>query len=291
MPLQKHNKCPNCAHAQLEELENYTNHHLVQCKSCGFIFASIIPDSALMEAFYNDNYDRTSYFSPITKIRYEQLLDSWESYRKTNKLLDIGCGNGFFLQVAKEKGWDVYGVEVSESASEICRNKGLNVFTGIVDEFKQENDFDIIVSIEVIEHLSFPRSFVEAAYQLLRKGGLFYMTTPNFNAVLRYRLKEQYDVIDFPNHVSYFTPTTLDQLLTESGFSKKSIKTTGYSVTRRRTSKGQSNQEYVSETSDDEMLRHRIEHNAFLRIMKGSTNSILNTFKIGDSIKALYEKK
>lgn len=66
--------------------------------------------------------------------------------------------------------------------------------------------------------------------------------------------------------------------------------TTGYSFTRVKTSKGISNQPYVSETSDDEIIREKLENSAFLRFGKTLANGVLNFFKIGDSLKIYLTK-
>ena len=98
-------------------------------------------------------------------------------------------------------------------------------------------------------------------------------------------------MIDYPNHLCYYTPKTLTKLFTEHGFNKERLETTGISITRLKTSKGKSNQQYVSETSDDEMLRYRIEKNALLKFGKSISNSVLNLLKIGDSMKATFVKE
>lgn len=289
-PLHKH--CLICGGETLNTLKGYEDHHLCQCDSCGFIFACAIPDKAELEAFYSKDYDRTSYLSPITVKRYEELLDSFEPLRKTNKLLDVGCGYGFFLEIAKKKGWEVYGTELSTDAAAQCEKKGINMFVGEFQDYDCEPEtFDVIVSIEVIEHINNPIEYVEKAHCLLRKGGKFYLSTPNFNSYLRKRLGAQYDVIDYPNHLCYYTPKTLTKLFTEHGFQKEKLETTGISITRLKTSKGKSKQEYVSETSDDEMLRYRIEKNAFLKLGKWISNGVLNLLNIGDSMKATFVKE
>lgn len=249
------------------------------------------PSDQELQTYYTNTYDRTSYFSPITRKRYEELLDSFEPYRKTNRILDIGCGYGFFLEIAREKGWEVYGSELTEQACESCKKKGIHTFLGELPEnnFDKES-FDVVVAIEVLEHLRNPLAYVKEVFHLLRKGGLLYLTTPNFNAYLRYRLKDRYDVIEYPNHLTYFTQRSLRFLFEQNGFKTQSIETTGMSVTRYRTSIGKSNQDYVSETSDDEMIRYKIENNRFLRITKNLTNGMLNVLKIGLSLKGRFEK-
>jgi len=150
--------------------------------------------------------------------------------------------------------------------------------------------FDVITCFEVIEHINNPRIVAGEMHRILRKGGIVYTTTPNFNSLLRYRLKADYDVIEYPNHLIYFTKKTLRKLFSEAGFSVKQLKTTGISLTRIKTSKGKSNQEYVSETSDDEILRHKIENNSLLGFGKKTANWVLNLFSVGDSLKGTFEK-
>ncbi|MDX2359908.1 MAG: class I SAM-dependent methyltransferase [Crocinitomicaceae bacterium] len=273
-------------------MKGYESPALYSCKDCSFVFTKKIPEHKELIEHYSSNYAITRYFSPITAKRYSDLLDSFEPFRKTNRILDIGCGHGFFLEIAMQKGWEVYGSELTEASVKECSKKGIKMFHGELKDGPFENDFfDIIVSIEVIEHINSPQEFVDQIYKLLRKGGEFYMSTPNFNSTLRYRLKADYDVIEYPNHLSYYTHKTLTKLFLDHQFLVDKISTTGISITRLKTSKGKSNQEYVSETSDDEMLRYRIERNIFLRAGKSITNGILNLFKIGDSLKASFIKK
>lgn len=286
-----HTTCLICNATKLKELERYQDSYLCKCQSCSFVFSKNIPSNSELLDFYSKSYDRTRYFSSITKKRYEKLLESFEPYRKTNKLLDVGCGYGFFLEVAKEKGWEVHGIEISKKASDECREKGINMFHGSLANSDFDSElFDVIISIEVIEHLTDPTILLKQSNAFLRKGGLMYITTPNFNSYLRYKLKEQYDVIDYPNHLCYFTAKTLRKVCESNGFKTKSIVATGISLTRAKTSKGKSNQKFVSETSDDEMLRYRIEKNRGLRFGKRIGNKVLNLLKIGESLKGTFTK-
>lgn len=287
-----HTNCIKCGSAELIPLTRYSDNHLTSCKSCSFVFCDVIPSESTLLEYYENNYQRTNYFSPITRARYNQLLDKFEGNRKTNRILDIGCGHGFFLEVAKERGWDVYGTELSDKAIEDCENKGIIMHKGRIEADTYESDFfDIVVSIEMIEHINYPTEYVAAIQYVLRKGGQCYITTPNFNSLLRYYLKDKYDVIEYPNHLCYYTTKTIGSLFVEYGLKPTCIKTTGLSFTRFRTSKGKSNQEYVSETSDDEMVRYKIEKNGFLRFGKKAINWTLNIFKVGDSIKASFTKE
>ena len=287
-----HTTCINCTSDQLKPLNNFPDVGLVKCHNCNFVFSQKIPSKEELINYYTNEYERTNYLSPITEKRYNQLLDKFEKYRKTNRLLDIGSGSGFFLKTAKKRGWEVYGTEIDSGVQSTNNEKDINMSYGEIDSIGFPEDyFDVVVHIEVIEHINNPNEYVSEIQKILRPGGITYLTTPNFNAIHRYRLKEKYDVISYPNHLCYYTKRTLKQLFKTKGLKPIRVVTTGYSLTRLKTSKGISNQSFVSETSDDEMLRTKIEMNGFLKFFKWSINSALNLFSIGDSLKGTFIKQ
>ena len=287
-----HTECLICASRLIEPLEHFQNVGMCKCEDCGFTFSQWVPSKEELKDYYSNAYDRTNYFSPITEKRYNQLLDKFEQYKSTNRILDVGAGCGFFLKTAKKRGWEVYGTEITESATSNCKDNDIQLSFGELHELNfPENYFDVVVHIEVIEHLNNPNDFIREIQRILRPGGITYLSTPNFNAIHRYRLKGQYDVIGYPNHLCYYTPKTLKKLFKAHDLAPIRIKTTGYSLTRLRTSKGKSNQSFVSETSDDEMMRYKIESNIFLKVVKTTLNGLLNLFKIGDSLKGTFIKK
>tara|TARA_B100000508_G_scaffold141097_1_gene146961 strand:- start:53579 stop:54442 length:864 start_codon:yes stop_codon:yes gene_type:complete len=286
-----HKKCLICSSSQIVPLEGYEEHYLVKCKNCSFVFAQKIPTEQELIEHYQ-GYGRNDYLSPLTIKRYEELLDRFESFRKTNKILDVGAGIGYFLEVAKKKGWEVYGTEYTDEAVNICRDKGIQVEQGKLDPSKYDKgSFDVITSFEVLEHINNPVEEINNFKSLLRSGGLVYLTTPNFNSLLRYRLKSDYNVIVYPEHLSYYTPKTLKKLFLDCGFEKQKIQATGISLTRLRKSQGKSEQKIISETSDDEVLRNKIEKKKHLQVAKSIVNGTLTTLGVGDSLKGWFIKK
>lgn len=286
------NSCSVCRSTQLKPLPEYSHAHLVQCKNCNMVFSAKQPDHQELIEFYSNGYDLTRYYSPITEKRYKELLEEFEVYKTEGRLLDIGCGYGFFLQTAQEAGWEETGIEITDEAVKACTSKGLRMHHGTLESANFPNDhFDVIVLIETIEHVVDVDKLLKEIHRVLRPGGLVYLSTPNFNALNRYRLKEKYDVVQYPLHLSYFTPNTLKRFFESNGFETKKIISSGISKTRYKTSTGQSNQEYVSETSDDEMLRYRIEKSSVLKTAKNMANGVLNVLKVGESIKGYFVKK
>ena len=288
--MNNHKFCLLCKSEQLYDLPLYEKAFLTKCKKCNFTFSKKSPTENELLNHYN-NYGRSDYLSPITIKRYNELLDNFEMYKKTNKILDVGCGIGYFLFEAKKRGWRVYGTEYTDSAVRICKEKGILINKGKLDiNNYQLESFDIITSFEVIEHINNPLEEISNFKNLLRLGGLAYVTTPNFNSLSRHILKSKYNVITYPEHLSYYSPRTLKKLFKKTGFKNKKIKTTGISLTRYKTSSGKSNQKFISDVSDDEKIRTKIESNSYLKKVIIFLNFILSVFGIGDNLKGWFIK-
>lgn len=289
--MARHSNCILCQSDNLKPLAGYEKAYLCQCQACGFVFSQQIPAQEELDSYYH-NYGVNQYLSPITVKRYNELLDKFEAFRKTNKILDVGCGIGYFLEEAKKRGWQVYGTELSEKSVEICIQKGIKTTKGhLYKESFGTEMFDVITSFEVIEHVNNPVDEITTMRHILRQGGLVYMTTPNFNSLLRYRLKSAYNIINYPEHLSYYTPKTLRRLFVSRGFYSQKIETTGVSLTRFKTSKGISNQRIISAQSDDEKIRNKMDNRIHLKLAKKIINAALTIFGKGDSLKGWFIKQ
>lgn len=291
MGKNKHTNCLICGSDKLKKLNRYADNYLVKCLSCGLVFCEPIPSVEELNKYYKTYAYENNYYSPITKHRYLTLLNSFKKYRKTNKILDVGCGNGFFLEAAREQGWEVYGTEYSEKAIEILKEKGIKSYKGKLEirDFNEES-FDVITSFEVLEHINNPQEEIKNFYYLLRNNGILYVTTPNFNSISRDLLKERWDIIGYPEHLTYYSKKTIHKLIKENGFKKNSLKTTGFSISRYRKSKVK-NKEKASETNFDEGFREKVDNKLGYKMVFKIVNFLLNLFKKGDSIKAYYIKK
>jgi len=288
-----HKSCLICNGKNLRELKNYKKHNLVKCDHCSFIFASDIPTEETLANYYSKySYESAQFLSPSTIQSYNELLDEFEKYRKTNRILDVGCGAGFFLEQSKKRGWEVHGTEYSDSAIQLCKRNKIDVKEGQLNPENYDRiEFDVVTSFEVIEHINNPIEETGNIFGILRKGGLFYCTTPNFNSIERQCLKDKYNIISYPEHLSYYTPKSLGFLLTQQGFEKEKILTTGISITRIRTSLGTSNQPMISTDSDDEKIRRAIASYPPMKLMKLLVNKVLTVFGVGMSLKVFFEKK
>jgi len=288
----KNEKCLICESADIKTLNGYESCGLVICNNCKFVFMHKIPTALELQNYYSSYaYSQDQNLSALTLQSYNQLLDEFEKYRKTNNIIDVGCGRGWFLEIAKKRGWNVYGTEFSSKAIEICINKGINMKEGVLNP----NDFngisfDVIFSSEVLEHINNPTEELSNFYTILRKGGLLYITTPNFNSYLRYIHKNNYNIITYPEHLCYYTSKTLNTLLQKNGFQRKKVLTTGVSITRFEMSSKNTKPKELAKESKDERLRKLMNKNNSTKILKKLVNKILTFLGIGMTIKAFYVK-
>lgn len=286
-----HKQCLICSHTESKSVMLKNNADLVKCTSCGFVYFKQIPSGEELENYYK-GYGRNDYLSPITIKRYNEILDKLEPYRKTGKLLDVGCGIGYFLEEAKKRGWQVHGTEYTDKAIEICESKGIQMKKGVLNiNNYTAGEFDVITSFEVIEHINNPLDEIQKFNTLLRSGGVVYITTPNFNSLQRLQLGEKSTVITYPEHLSYYTPSTLSFLFSKLGFKPLDVQTTGISITRIKIATGKSKQQFISKESDDEKLRVKMEENKLMGLVKAIANFVLSTLGCGDSLKGYYIKK
>jgi len=179
---------------------------------------------------YSQKSERLDLILPTLHKYKARLLAKFERFRKTGYLLDVGCFKGFFLYSASQRGWKTLGTEVSEPATRFAREE-LEQQVDIGDLLHMSRfdqlDFDVLTLFDVIEHLSRPCLYLQKAHDLLRKGGLLYMETPNFNALPRFALGKKWTIFN-SLHRYYFTPSTMARILQKVGFKNINIRTVGF---------------------------------------------------------------
>lgn len=139
------------------------------------------------------------------------------------RLLDVGFGNGGFLRIAEEAGWDAEGIDFDSAAVEVARSRGLNVRCGTIDSLSEnKSSYDIITLSHVIEHLHDPASALRGLFDLLKPGGVLWLDTPNLSSKGHHRFGRNWRDLDPPRHLVIFRDEGLIKLLLECGF--RSIK-------------------------------------------------------------------
>ncbi|MFH1894709.1 MAG: glycosyltransferase [Patescibacteria group bacterium] len=229
MIFKKTNKnCPLCKKETAVFFTKKNSCNVYKCKNCSLIF--VLPLSENHLEIYSQDY-----FSGAKKgfgyVDYDidkkamssalnSYLDKIEKFiPKTGKILDVGAATGFFIKLAEQRGWKAQGVEVSEYASKIARERGLDVATGTLENVNFEgNSFNLITFWDVVEHLSDPKLTISLAHKVLEKGGVIAINTPDSGSFIAKLLGKDWHLIVPPEHLFLFNQENLSNLLREIGF-------------------------------------------------------------------------
>lgn len=236
--------CIICDHADFQPLYHPERSPgwVVRCRYCGFVFVQSVDDdrSIIDDAFARQVEDRLRHSQDLGDLTGcwevtelagkldEELgiranavsaLERIAQYYSTpGRLLDFGCGWGFFLRIAKEQGWLPYGLEPLPGHALYTRaNVGAEVTTDVLREDTFPPDyFDVITSFQVFEHLPDPSGNLDLLKKTLRPGGIILIEVPNIDTwgVKLLGKRHRHYV---PDHLNFFSAQTLGQLFQVHG--------------------------------------------------------------------------
>ena len=134
-------------------------------------------------------------------------------------LLDVGCGNGGFLRLASEMGWNVSGLDFDPDAVQQARNAGFDVTVGGVDALAHVIErFDVITLSHVIEHVADPNDLLVRLNRLLKPGGMLWLETPNIHSLGHRLYGRDWRGLESPRHLMLLNPSSLRVALSLGGF-------------------------------------------------------------------------
>jgi SAM-dependent methyltransferase len=195
-----------------------------------------LPDAAELRAMYEDpRYHESAYFdepdarSPELRI-FRRGLSDLAAMVSPGRLLDVGCARGSFLALARERGWQAEGVELSARHAAHVRARGFPVFEGDFTAAPfADGSFQAITMWDFLEHVNEPRTVLATARRLLVPGGVLLIFTIDSTSLFNlagdalYRLSgqravRQLELLYDARHNYYFTPKALGRLLADAGF-------------------------------------------------------------------------
>ncbi len=214
---------------------------LVECLSCQLVYVN----PRLSPQAYLETYNSVNYGHIISKLALEsheyrknrfgiERIEKVEEYYNSKlekTLLDIGSASGFFLEAASQRGWNVIGLELTDSAVEFSRARGNDVRKQTLEEsnFSKES-FSVITLFDVLEHLSDPIETLRNIWSLLKPGGLVYIYVPNWNSAARLLSGQNAHFIWPTHHLTYFTPSTISKAFKVAGFEIELVETQGLDI-------------------------------------------------------------
>ncbi len=214
---------PGSAQRRLHEFPPFG---VVACEACRLVFLSPRPLEADALGLYQDP---TYYESPTAGHGYDEYLDVRQNWVRTferrlrqlrrhkaaGRVLDVGCGPGFFLDAAAAAGYDAWGIDPSAYAVRLARERhGERVLQGVLEASPLESEsFDLIVASDAFEHVYRPLRFLDAAHRALKPDGVLVITTPDPTSVLARASGRRWVSFKIPEHVYYWSPSTLRRAL------------------------------------------------------------------------------
>ena len=232
--------CPLCSSIDYRILHRFDPFKVVCCKDCGLTYLSPRACEEKVRNIYIDNYfashrhqsyGYTDYFS-MENDMLKTFRSRWTKARyylgRKGRLIDIGCGFGYFLDIAKDYFRECWGVEISSFASNKVKERGFNIHQGCLEEAKfPDNYFDMAVMMDFFEHVYNPTKFLIELNRIMSPGGIVLITTPNINSLLARLSGKRWVSFKFPEHVAFYSPDVLTRLLRNSGFKVEKILSAG----------------------------------------------------------------
>jgi len=226
-------KCPVCASGEFSPFMKQHNHTLVRCNYCGFVYLNPRPPADQILNYYDPDFwwgndastkSRRNFFGRIESmflnLKMNAALKLLMKHQKTGKILDVGCGNGRFMELCINKGFDIYGVEPSEEArSRMTGNVKKRIIGKYLDGLNSlKGEFDSVLLIHSLEHMHNPRESLDAVNQALKSNGILFIQVPNIGSMQARILGSKWGWLFLPQHLNQFTVNTIGKLLNEAGF-------------------------------------------------------------------------
>ena len=237
--------CPHCDSRRSHSEFNLNGFKHKTCQNCESVYVSPRLKDECLHKLYSDDYYSEMFTKSMIPVfdkrkqligenKYNQILDFFSANDAQNKVLDIGCGVGEVIDVFNDNGWNCEAIELNSVASEWLIEKGIKVFNDTLDNYQSEQQFDLIMAWNVVEHVTNPKEFIQKAYDLLRPGGLFVSEVPHGNSMLidycRSSGMDPLRILQGEQHIMLYSITAYKELHQMCGFKSTLIQTNGLDV-------------------------------------------------------------
>lgn len=209
----------------------------MQCQSCGLIYLNPRPDVSEFATIYPSNYHAFDFseenFGIVHKIRSRleanRVLSWCKGLPEDARILDVGCGDGFHLELLKKygsKSWRLEGIDLDERAVEMAKKRGLNARLGTIQDIEESNLYDFAFTVQTIEHVEQPDEFLRSIKRVLKPGGKLVIVTDNTDSYdFKIFKKSHWGGYHFPRHWNLFNRKNLTKLAEKVGFKTEKITT------------------------------------------------------------------
>ena len=226
--LKEERNCPVCHSSSGTNILDKSASTYYRCNECSMVYLNpILNPQATIDYYTNLNTgqgDTVSADSRFYTEIYTMGLDSIELHKKEGKILDIGCSTGFFLDIAKRKGWDTSGIELGLDEADKAEEKGHRIFKNTIDELGADEQFDAITMWDVLEHIPDGIDQLNKIKSHLTDKGVLFFQIPNSDALAAKVMRGACRMFDGLEHTNLYNPKAVTLLAEKCGYAIKNIR-------------------------------------------------------------------
>ncbi len=227
--------CNLCGSSETKKLF----YNIVRCVKCGLVYQNPRPlETNITEGFRESEIYISEHIDRSKEKVFKWLLKRIDSVAEKGKLLDVGCGKGFFLRMARDIGWDIAGVEISKSmADKVNKEFGDVVIEGKLEDAEFPScSFDTVTFWDVFDELTDPVTTLMEVKRILKDDGVVFVRVRNawfhvWVTMFFGKIAELLRLQPTLFHLYSFSPVTITKMLKKAGFRdikvENSILTTG----------------------------------------------------------------
>jgi len=224
-------KCLGCDSTSVDIVASSSLYSLCICIDCRLVFKHIARldynlRQDLQDSVYTEEYVAGRLTNPTTLEMADQRVRFLSKFVGKGKLLEIGCGTGEFLELAKKVGFDVEGVEASQLIIEFLRSHGISARKGVFEELDwARSTYTVIAGFHLFEHIHLPNRFLQRVHRSLVDFGFLFLVTPNVESKTDRLFGWRHPTFTMPDHICFYSPSTLSAILERNGFKVMKIET------------------------------------------------------------------
>jgi 2-polyprenyl-3-methyl-5-hydroxy-6-metoxy-1,4-benzoquinol methylase len=223
--------CPVCGSTNELEIFHKEGGRYVKCLDCTMVYLNPVFKDFALKDYYERNHSVQSEIveTDIDDFYVKIYTKGADSIKEVNKnasnLLDIGCSSGVFLDIAKSKGFQTFGIELNKTECQLAQQKGHEVYNDLLENVHFDIKFDAISMWDVFEHLKDGHFYLNTMKSLLAENGVIFLQIPSSDSLAAKILQEKCNMFDGLEHVNLYGVETIKKLAEKSGLNILNIKT------------------------------------------------------------------
>lgn len=223
--------CPVCSSNNELEMFFKEGGRYVKCKDCGMVYLNpVFKDFAIKDYYESNHAEQAEVVETDTDNFYVNIynngLDDIQNFSSNIlNILDIGCSSGTFLDLAKKRNLNTYGVELNQTEYEFAKQKGHTVYNELLENINFNEKFDVVTLWDVFEHLIDGEFYLNEIKKVLSSSGVLFLQIPSSDSLAAKILREKCNMYDGLEHVNLYGANTIRKLAEKCDFEVLSLKT------------------------------------------------------------------